>query len=826
MWKTKPPSEAAGQTPPQAPARLRRLCAAVRRLAVPIAAHPVWTALLIVAVAAPLAPVVATRLVIGRMHLPSEMPPTLAAALDFLDRGREADAQRLAERLETAASLAPDELGGPRYVLGVAASRRAEQLAGIERRRRYALAARLLAESRRRGFPAGREPEGLFLLGKCLLAGGRTAESRPVLREALKQHPRRKTELHRLLADALAAAPKPNFDQALRYNQRWLDTVGLPDDERRQALVQRAQIQLAKGDLAACRKTLAQIPADAKVRAEMTLLAGRLLLADARALEHPSAAGENDEITASYERAVTTLREAARQAQADRQVRAAAMLLMGTCQLESGNARAALDQFERTYHEFADTPLGFAAAVEEAWLLNSLGRFADAMAIFRVVLPSFDEVSLQDPWLTAAALQARMVQVYQELLKHEQFELAASLAGLLDGVLGPRRATQLLAQAQETWGRSLLARADGLPQRKAALARRQGRRILREAGQTFRRLAALRVGSREYPRDLVKAADSALAGHDFDGAIRALQEFLRVAARDGRPSALVKLSRALLSRGRTSDALGALRECIELYPAEAAALEARLLAASAYAELGQFEPAEALLLDNLEGDALSPASREWRDSLFALGRVLFQAGRYRDAIRRFEEAAMRYPAAPEALEIQYLAAEAYRRSANEVQAEIDSEPTAEGRLAGRHEFERLLEAALAHYGQALDMLRHRPERPDHAGRPDAQRAHDDSMQRNCHYARGSVLFALQRYDEAIQAYSSVTDRYPQPPEALEAYVQIAACYRRLGRTVEARGTLQQAKYALKRFPEHVALDKTTNLTRDEWGRMLDSLGTL
>ena len=61
---------------------------------------------------------------------------------------------------------------------------------------------------------------------------------------------------------------------------------------------------------------------------------------------------------------------------------------------------------------------------------------------------------------------------------------------------------------------------------------------------------------------------------------------------------------------------------------------------------------------------------------------------------------------------------------------------------------------------------------------------------------------------------------------LEAYVQIAACYRRLGMPVEAKSTLEQAKYALKHIPEEALVDGTTNYDREEWTRLLDTLETL
>ena len=68
--------------------------------------------------------------------------------------------------------------------------------------------------------------------------------------------------------------------------------------------------------------------------------------------------------------------------------------------------------------------------------------------------------------------------------------------------------------------------------------------------------------------------------------------------------------------------------------------------------------------------------------------------------------------------------------------------------------------------------------------------------RNCYFARADVLYDLKRFEDAIDAYVSATNRYQNEPEALEAYVQIANCHRLLNRPDLARGTLEQAKAIL------------------------------
>ena len=77
---------------------------------------------------------------------------------------------------------------------------------------------------------------------------------------------------------------------------------------------------------------------------------------------------------------------------------------------------------------------------------------------------------------------------------------------------------------------------------------------------------------------------------------------------------------------------------------------------------------------------------------------------------------------------------------------------------------------------------------------------DQAMERNTYFHRADALFDLADYEEAVKAYYSAANRYHESPAALEAFVQIAACQRRLGRWSEAKGTLNQAKIALGRMP--------------------------
>ena len=103
---------------------------------------------------------------------------------------------------------------------------------------------------------------------------------------------------------------------------------------------------------------------------------------------------------------------------------------------------------------------------------------------------------------------------------------------------------------------------------------------------------------------------------------------------------------------------------------------------------------------------------------------------------------------------------------------------------------------------------------------------EQTILRNSYFAKADVLFDQGKIDEALTAYSAATSRYQHEPEALEAYLQIAACYRRVGRHAEARGTLEQARVVLARIKPEKNFTKTTPYSRDEWTRLLTWLSAL
>jgi len=192
----------------------------------------------------------------------------------------------------------------------------------------------------------------------------------------------------------------------------------------------------------------------------------------------------------------------------------------------------------------------------------------------------------------------------------------------------------------------------------------------------------------------------------------------------------------------------------------------------AYRQIGNNKKAEELLLTNKRDEGLKPSSPEWRDSLFAIGELYHDLGRYEDAIKELSEAVLRYPEAPQAILSRYIIARSYHSAAEKPATKIGEAKTENERQKNRKLRDRNLQAALQNYliVQRMISTDMSQEETNQLKRP---------LLRNCYMMQGSVLFQLKRYEEARKAFSNVSTLYQNEPFVLESFVHIANCWSRL-----------------------------------------------
>jgi len=749
--------------------------------------------------------------------------PTLAEALALYDAGDDRAARKVAAQLRGRGGLSAEERGGPAFVLGMTAARACEELMGKSRTRQQLVAARWLDEARDQGFPKGREADGLVQLARSLAESGSPHEALTVLKMALEEAPERTSEIQLLLARLWLEDPNADRHGALAAIDAHL--AATPVEEQAPGLLLKGQILLELGEFDACRSTVQQIAPTARLEGESYLLLGQVAMQEAARLRSQAGPEKDDAAReawqAKYREAIDMLRLAQEKTRNPVQTVPQATYLVGLCYDGLGDGPAALKQLGRTRERYYEFPEGVAAAFAEADLLLRMGEPQAAVDAFRQAVELVGDLALfTNPWLSLDSIRRQSDLALAAMTERGQFAEAIGLLDALGPLLTHEQAAGMGAETQRKWGESELRQAaKATSPVDAVLLSDSGRMHLRLAGFLYYQLAQEHILSRSYNEKIWDCATCLLEGHDYEHAAALFEEYLRNEVKFQRPQALLGLGKSLLSLGMVAEATAPLSECIEMYPDELATHEVRLLAAKALHEQENSAEAEALLEENLNSNVLTPLSWEWRESLFTLGQYLHGQGRYQEAIAKLSEAVQRYPDRPETLEARYLVADANYRSAGQLLARFSADVDDATRVSEGRQAAGYLEAALSGYQELQVQLLE-----------NAEASQSDPLQRrvlrNCIFARAQVLSALGRYEEAIDVYTTATNRYKRTPEVLEAYVQIADCYRRLGQRSEARGALEQAKVILRNLEGDAQFTETTNFTRQGWAARLDALSQL
>jgi tetratricopeptide (TPR) repeat protein len=772
----------------------------------------------------------------------------LASAFGELDKGNRVTSRRVAANLLRDAAVGYAEQGGTYYVLGTITLLDADEQINLGKRQLLDLvAARYLEEARSRGLPKGREQEGLRLLGRALHDAGRYARSISILREALEESPEDANIIHALLADCYLNLQPPKLLEALEHNRSFLASPNLTERQQDTGLLVQGRILLGQKNAAAAEEAVRHISPNSPHFPDALILQGRILLDKLGA----TSAERQPEVIASVGAMQDQLRKLMGREAVAATIPPRAQLLIAMLYETLGDTKAAVWQFDAIRRSFFGQPEALAATIFHGDLVRP-DNPREAVALYKRALSQLagDEEAYNNMWLPVDQFRTRLAAAIDDLANGSNFAEALDLAEALVAPFSPVVAMERQANIQRAWARQLVeqARLERMPQ--APVTEAEARHHWRQAGSLWRRLADLRIESRQYQEDLRNAADDLRRGHGFEQAVGVYTELLRQEPQQGEAESLVGLGESQLALGKTAEALEVLDHCREIYPKHPATYQARLLSSLALQEQGKPAEAQQLLVDNLYGFSLTPQSTEWRDSLFSLGAIQYRSameleaksrqagvdrldpesrrtglalleqshGVFQEAIRTLTEAVERYPKSPQTVEARYRIAEAHRHSAKLPRKRRAVVTISASQAALTRQMTEYLDSAIEGYNESITRL---SEQQDSQHSPN-----EAAILRNCYFGRADALFDVERYDQAIQAYSAATNRYQHDPESLEAYVQIASCHRRMGRISEARGTLEQARVVLQRIRPDANFTRTTRLARQDWIPLLDWLRTL
>jgi tetratricopeptide (TPR) repeat protein len=739
---------------------------------------------------------------------PAVPKPTIEQALQALEEADPVKALQIASAIDPGAIPMEAPLGLVPYVRGMAYALLADSFRGSERQEFLRRAAHHLQEAVGLGLSPDLEPKARIKLAKALVAVKDLPAARQLIGETdLSRFPKAEQEELILLYADVWAEEDPT--RVIHFLDEQLATHAFGEEYRDQLLLRKAWALGRSGQseqaIAVCQEISEQSPyyPRAKLLEALVRIAA---LRNQRKGEHAGNAWVNKGSRVAglepYAPAIQALEEAIRFDNLTSRVTAEALYWLGVCHAEAGALPAAKDQWQTIVDRFPRT----AAAVASAWNLGQLaqqdGQAEKALEWYQRALAAVGELPPSEglswlewsQWYPGPALEDQILNAYRRFLEEKQFDAAVRLAEATTHLLAEDRRLRLKAEALRSAGEMTASAPDprastktrvtvGDSSQEDALA--QSRRYFRQAGITFLQLAQKAYTQRDYPDYLWAAADCFRKGRSWQGVLLALSRYEEDQPVRRRPFALLYRGEALLALGRTDEALQCLEACFAESPRSPAAFEARLLAAYALAELGRTSEAEGLLRQNLDGQELTPASREWRESLLALGELLLARRAYAEARDYLLEHAGRYSEHPQSYWARYLAALARLQQGRELLQQSRREALSG---AASHWAREAREHFLSAAGELQTLMATIQQRSRTL--PAAEEA---VLIRNAELAWTLAQCEADSKPATLQAVETLLAKYANQPEAAPFLARLALGWTEAGNSQRASQVLAQAR---------------------------------
>ncbi|MDA0834585.1 MAG: tetratricopeptide repeat protein [Planctomycetota bacterium] len=752
----------------------------------------------------------------------------LETAFASLKGGKYAQAKKLCLDLQQRGFREyPNFSGAPEYILGMIEFRQAidPAIEDAVRKQRYRQARNNLLEADKYLIDAEHRPEWAYALGKSLYHTGSAAKAGPILLEAISGNCREKNDASFLLIESyLNSHDAADLEKALEVSRELLTVSDLPTELRDREFRHQAQLLVSLERYQEAEQALKNLSPDTDGRLALVLLQAQTLMAESefeQAIDHLS------HIVQDFTASLWTARQAS--------------YLLGLCRENVGdetNIMNAIDDYRRTADRYVGSPEALAATLRAASLLRKIPSNEKALAGYLAVLKSIpQDEDYRNRWLTKEELQKEIVDTWGDWIKQEAFAEAIALSPAMSSVFDNVTAIEYSALAHQKWAEHLQAEHDNAPPQDRGVLVPELRERWRLSGRQFEKLAQAWRTSSRYTEAIRKSAEQFRRGHDYEMSLKQWQEFIDADPAVGMSLAYVELSEVLMDLDRLDEALKNLTRVIKIYPTDAARFTAEYLSGECYLEKGELDKALQTWRSIITTGDLGPGAREWRLSLFSLGRHLANSAdllqwqatkgaadeidqtlldesylRAEEAIRRLDEYCNRYPDSKEIFEARFLLAHSHQHVADKYRRKLAAAET----VTARHDHLKAMQDELR---QAIDVYTNlRDGKGQLLDREKKNRIEplERFMLEECFFEIAHIRHNLENYEEAIGEYTKAANHYPLDARSILAYLQMTRCYDKLGKPNEARSKLEQVKYILEGLPDETFQPQLTNLSKAEW----------
>jgi len=757
---------------------------------------------------------------------------------------------------------------GVEYILGMTAFYEALTKEEAFQEQLFLVAIQDLRAAEERGVPP--EPgsyrkKWAYAISVSLCRVGLASEAQPILLDEIIKMEKifsdsdpEMIEAKLLRADyELAVRTPESLKEANKYNEEAFNEIekqAKPDHVdplQVRVRLQRVQIKLAmkKGDEA--KEALAWVQDklekgqvgdadDYESKREIKLLLAQTLLEDGRTLRENN--GSVEKVNAQYQAAIEMLKDLARNGDLDQSVTRQAAYLRGVCLRELGDTEGAVSQFHNVSMHGASQEATAARVAAGDVLRMKGGHDGDALTEYGLALRSVQSLdAYRNRWMDQQEFQQAIRNAWEAWITDKRFDRAIALAELMPPLFPQEIAYEYAAIATQRWAESKQEEFD-----KSSVAHQQEiweevRRRWNRSGQAHEKLAQSLSATVRYGDALWTSAEHYVRGQQHLSALQQLDAFIETRPTRFLPTALVYRGKTLMSLGRHQDAIKSFEEVIANHSTDVAALQAEYLIGLAYLEQDDRENAEKRWEQILQNPKLTPDAIEWQQSLLGVTRIRFQAAeevhaaaeaarqtarialqgerlkeadqKYATAIGNFEQYLSRYPHSESNPEVMYELAIAYQHSADLYRWARADALNENARIEATEALSERLTISHSYYQKAIEAFENLRE---------DQKLTElgQGLLRNSYFSTGDVLVLLEKYQDAIEAYTKAANRYPRQSDTLQAYVQVATCYEKLLKPAEAQSMIEQAKVILRDMPTEIFDAPSSQMSKTEWERRL------
>lgn len=490
-----------------------------------------------------------------------------------------------------------------------------------------------------------------------------------------------------------------------------------------------------------------------------------------------------------------------------------AILLQGVCYEEMGEFTKARDMYREIVKQYPASSEAIAGEFFRAELLRRQGRFETALAGYDRAAKRLRQIEIYvNPWLTRNEIRNRIAQSVESLFELKEFHEAFQMLAVFEGIVPPKDDAAMKADGYERWARVLRQQANASSFEKREQYTDEMRKKYRSSGRWFKTLSQIDEESPNLVEYLWKSAENYRLGKDYVRAIPMYRAYLKNELTYRQAETLATLGQLYFDLDLLDQSVETFDQFFEEYPRHPLVYRARLVKSYAHFELGETSQALVLLLENLSG-VLAPQAAEYRDSIYALGRLYYESGDRLKAIETLENATYLHPEAPQAAQAYYMIAQSYLKTVIESQQRMKTTNLVRTREQANLESQNARRSALENFIKAKEQLNRleleMPLAPS-----------ERMMQMICYFEIAKQELALGRNEDALLSFETAQHRFQERPETLDAIIQVARIYRMLGKPQQAGEAITRGKVLLQKLIETKAFPPGYRFNQEEWDELL------